>query len=148
MSSSLPSGKSPSPTSYDYGLGPYDGQSDNPDSEHDSLVNSIPAPSEPDDSYDFYASGLPQDDDNLVGRSDYYDRLYVGLSNENIEVDDLDLFGQRIVNLSDNRIPWGNDAGVLSSVIKSLFEQDPDGSDDDIQACASDLRCAVRLMRR
>lgn len=147
MSSSLPSGKPGTPRSYDYGLGPYDGQGES--GEELAPVSSLPSPGEPDKGpYDFYASGLPDDSNTLSGRADYYDRLYVGLSDENLEIDETGLYGERIINLSDNHIPIDNDAGVLSSVIESLFEADPGCDDAEIQATASDLKCAIRLMRR
>lgn len=151
MRSGLPSGTTESPRANDWGLGPYDSGAEDPqDLEHDAPVVALPSPSPPSHSYDFYAaSRLPKDDDVPTARADYYDSLYVGQGVvENLEIQDNGLFGQTIGDLSDAVPPDPYEAGVLSSVIQTLFESDGWSTEPEIRICAADLYSVLLILRR
>jgi len=154
MSSGLPSGKKTQDRVDDFGLGPYD--SENPvhiDSDPSDPNTALPSPGEPERTYDFYGSSqLPEDDDQPTARADYYDSLYVGQRTqdvENLELQDNGLFGYKIENQLDNTIPEDPyEAGVLSSVVASLFESASWGDEPRVRMCAADIQSVVRLLRR
>ncbi len=154
MSSELPSGKGNLSRVDDFGLGPYDSEnSTRLDSDVDDPQYSLPSPGEPERTYDFFASSrLPEDNDLPVARADYYDSLYVGQKSEaveNLEIQDNGFFGYNVEDLSDNAPPRDPyEAGVLSSIISTLFESSDWESEPRIRACASDIHAAVRMLRR
>ena len=151
MSSGLPSGKSEPGRVNDLGIGPYDSDTeDSPNADPEAPVASLPSSGEPHRSYDFYGSSqLPEDDDVPTARSDYYDSLYVGQNTvENLEVQDNDLFGQTIADLNVAVPPDPYEAGVLSSVVHTLFESDAWVTQPEVRVCAADLQAVVRMLRR